>query len=164
MAKGYELQTLLLGRWQIDSLFDDEDSAVEEAYRVKEEGRFDAVCVIEETFDEETGIAHPRVIIRLGKKEEELTASEEGQQAAEEIEAPTSEEIAEARELEGLDDSEKSKRRRDTRKKLARAKRRGRRGKRKKAKKSLAVTLAWRVVWIVILALLLGMVMTFGFG
>lgn len=163
MVKGYELQTLLLGRWQIDSLFDDEDSAVQEAYRVKDEGRFDAVRVIEETFDEETGVARTRMIVRLGKKKEPPSTSVEGMEDAEELEASTPEEIAEARELKGLDDVEKSKRRRKTLKRLAKAKRRGRRRKRKKTKQGLVVTLAWRVVWIVVLALLLGLVMTFGF-
>ncbi len=163
MVKGYELQTRLLGRWQIDSMFNDDQSAIEEAYRVREEGRFDAVRVIEEIYDEETGVARTRIIINLGKKEEVLAASGEDEEEAEEIEAPTPEEIAAARELEGLDEAEKSKRRRATRKKLAKAKRRGRRKIRKKAKKNLAVTLAWRVVWIVVLALLLGLVMTFGF-
>jgi len=71
----FELQTALIrGRgpedrveWKIDSLYDDRETAVEEAQRLCSGGRYSIVRVVEERFDQETGKTISKVIFRSAK-------------------------------------------------------------------------------------------------
>jgi hypothetical protein len=63
----YEIHTFRDGKWKIDSVFDDKDLAVYEAQRMEKGGRFSAVRVIQETYDEETQRTSVRTVYRTTK-------------------------------------------------------------------------------------------------
>jgi hypothetical protein len=63
----YEIHTFRGATWKIDSVFDDKDLAVYEAQRIEKGGRFSAVRVIQETYDEETQRMGVRTIYRSTK-------------------------------------------------------------------------------------------------
>ncbi len=71
----FELQTSLIrGRgpddritWKIDSLYDDRETAVEQAQRLHSGGRYSMVRVVEERFDQKTGKVISKVIFRSAK-------------------------------------------------------------------------------------------------
>ena len=63
----YEIHTFREGGWKIDSMFDDKDLAVYEAQRMEKGGRFSAVRVVQETYDEETQKTATRTVYRTTK-------------------------------------------------------------------------------------------------
>lgn len=63
----YELQTYLGGAWKIDSIYDDRQIAIYEAQRLHAGGRFSAVRVIEERFDENHGRITSKTVFRAAK-------------------------------------------------------------------------------------------------
>lgn len=74
MIVSFEVQTRMEKTWSINAVFDDEDLATDEAFRILSEGgTFTAVRVIEESFDEETEIAKERLVLRLAVPEEKLS-------------------------------------------------------------------------------------------
>lgn len=74
MIVSYEVQTRVEKTWSINAVFDDEELATDEAFRVLSEGgNFTAVRVIEESYDEETTIAKERLVLRLAVPQEKLS-------------------------------------------------------------------------------------------
>jgi hypothetical protein len=65
--KSFEIHTMRDGRWGIDSVFNDRDLALFEARRVDENRRYNGVRVIEEVYDETSGMTTHRTIFR-GRK------------------------------------------------------------------------------------------------
>jgi hypothetical protein len=63
----YEIHAFRGGTWKVDSVFDDKDLAVYEAQRMEKGGRFSAVRVIQETYDEETQRTATRTVYRTTK-------------------------------------------------------------------------------------------------
>ena len=63
----FEIHTFRDGTWKIDSVFDDKDLAIYEAQRMEKGGRFPAVRVIQETYDEETQRTGTRTVYRTTK-------------------------------------------------------------------------------------------------
>jgi len=63
----FEIHTFRDGKWKIDSVFDDKELAVYEAQRIEKGGRFSAVRVIQETYDEETQRTSIRTVYRTTK-------------------------------------------------------------------------------------------------
>jgi hypothetical protein len=63
----FEIHTFRDGKWKIDSVFDDKELAVYEAQRMEKGGRFSAVRVIQETYDEETQRTSIRTVYRTTK-------------------------------------------------------------------------------------------------
>ena len=63
----FEIHTFRDGTWKIDSVFDDKDLATYEAQRMEKGGRFSAVRVIQETYDEETQRTSTRTVYRSTK-------------------------------------------------------------------------------------------------
>lgn len=62
--KSFEIHTMRDGRWAIDSVFNDRDLALFEARRVDENRRYNGVRVIEEVYDETSGLTTHRTIFR----------------------------------------------------------------------------------------------------
>jgi hypothetical protein len=60
----YEIQTCLDGKWKISSIFDDKDLAVSQAKHIVATGRFSAVRVVQEAFDEKEQKTASRVVFR----------------------------------------------------------------------------------------------------
>lgn len=63
----FEIHTFRDGKWKIDSVFDDKDLAIYEAQRMEKGGRFSAVRVVQETYDEETQKTGTRTVYRTTK-------------------------------------------------------------------------------------------------
>lgn len=63
----YELQVFRDRAWQVDSVFDDKELAIEEARRMGEGGRQLAVRIIEERVDPTTGRPALRPVFRISK-------------------------------------------------------------------------------------------------
>ena len=63
----FEIHTFRSGNWKIDSVFDDKELAVYEAQRIEKAGRFSAVRVIQEIYDEETQRTSVRTVYRTSK-------------------------------------------------------------------------------------------------
>lgn len=67
VMKIFEIHVYRGGNWTIDSIFDDLDLALCEAERMDRGGRFSAVRVVEETFDEQTEKSRTRTVFRSTK-------------------------------------------------------------------------------------------------
>jgi hypothetical protein len=63
----FEIHTLRDGNWRIDSVFDDKELAVCEAQRIEKSGRFSALRVVEEIYDEDTQRTSVRTVYRTTK-------------------------------------------------------------------------------------------------
>lgn len=63
----FEIHTIRGGNWKIDSVFDDKELAIYEAQRIEKAGRFSAVRVIQEIYDEETQRTSVRTVYRTSK-------------------------------------------------------------------------------------------------
>lgn len=79
---GYELHTYRGGTWKIDSIYDDREIAIFEAQRVFASGRFTAIRVVEERFDQASGKASTKTVFRSAKSDDENTEAVERQKAA----------------------------------------------------------------------------------
>jgi hypothetical protein len=67
--KAFEIHTFTAGQWKVDSVFDDRSLAIFEAQRMEGSGRFSAIRVIEEDFNEESNKTTTRTIFRGSKVE-----------------------------------------------------------------------------------------------
>ena len=76
---GYELHTYRGGVWKIDSIYDDREIAVFEAQRVIGSGRFSAVRVVEERFDDASGKSTTKTVFRSAKADEDNAEAAERQ-------------------------------------------------------------------------------------
>jgi hypothetical protein len=63
----FEIHTFRSGQWKIDSVFDDKELAIYEAQRIEKAGRFPAVRVIQEIYDEDTQRTSVRTVYRTSK-------------------------------------------------------------------------------------------------
>jgi hypothetical protein len=63
----FEIHTFRDGKWKIDSVFDDKELAIYEAQRMEKGGRFSALRVVQETYDEETQRTSIRTVYRTTK-------------------------------------------------------------------------------------------------
>jgi hypothetical protein len=63
----FEIHAFRDGKWKVDSVFDDKELAVYEAQRMEKSGRFSAVRVIQEIYDEETHRTSVRTVYRTTK-------------------------------------------------------------------------------------------------
>lgn len=64
----FEIQINRDGAWKIESIFDDRELAVMEGERMARSLRYQAVRVVEETFDEETEKVGTRTVYRFAKE------------------------------------------------------------------------------------------------
>ena len=55
--RSYEIQLLKGGKWEVDSYFDDRDSAMSDADQLAADLRVQGVRVLEEKYDKESNIA-----------------------------------------------------------------------------------------------------------
>lgn len=78
----FELHTYTGGVWKIDSVYDDRQIAVYEAQRLHAGGRYSAVRVVEERFDEASGKITSKTVFRASKTEAENADTMERQKAA----------------------------------------------------------------------------------
>lgn len=62
--KSYELHTLKDGKWKIDSVFDDQETALHEARRAQTANRYTTIRVIEEDYDQMSNQTATRTIFR----------------------------------------------------------------------------------------------------
>jgi hypothetical protein len=62
--KSYELHTLKDGKWKIDSVFDDQETALHEARRAQTANRYTTIRVIEEDYDQLSNHTATRTIFR----------------------------------------------------------------------------------------------------
>jgi hypothetical protein len=65
------------GGWKIESIFDDRELAVMEGERMGRTVRYQAVRVVEETFDEETEIVNTRTEFRFAKEQKPFKSKEQ---------------------------------------------------------------------------------------
>lgn len=84
----FEIHTFREGVWKIDSVFDDKELAVVEAQRMERAGRYSAIRVVEETFDEQTEKGNTRTVYRSTKVDRVNTESAERRKAPSTIAAP----------------------------------------------------------------------------
>lgn len=84
----FEIHTFREGVWKIDSVFDDKELAVVEAQRMERAGRYSAIRVVEETFDENTEKGNTRTVYRSTKVDRVNTESAERRKAPSTIAAP----------------------------------------------------------------------------
>ena len=63
----YELHTFSNGKWAFNFVFDDSETALQEAKHLERQGRHSVVCVTEEIFDEATNDTQSRTIFRAGE-------------------------------------------------------------------------------------------------
>lgn len=63
----YELQTFLGGTWKTDSVFDDREIATFEAQRVQKSGRYSAVRLVEDRYDQKSGNYVSKTVFRATK-------------------------------------------------------------------------------------------------
>ena len=68
-VKAFEIHTFSGGQWKVDSVFDDRSLAIFEAQRMDGSGRFAAIRVIEEDFNEQSNRTTTRTIFRGSKVE-----------------------------------------------------------------------------------------------
>jgi hypothetical protein len=80
--KSFEIHTMRDGKWAIDSVFNDRELALFEARRVDENGRYAGVRVIEEVYDEVSGLTTNRTIFRGRKSSHQMTAHRKGARKA----------------------------------------------------------------------------------
>jgi hypothetical protein len=66
----YEIQTLRDSVWRISAVLDDRETAIFEAKRIGASERLDLVRVVEESFDESTGLVANRTIFRVPGKQD----------------------------------------------------------------------------------------------
>lgn len=66
--KTYEVHTFRNGQWAFNFVFDDSDTALEEARRTERAGHHELVCVTEETIDEASDVATSRTIFRTDRR------------------------------------------------------------------------------------------------
>lgn len=91
----YELHTYLGGVWKIDSIYDDLQIAIYEAQRLHAGGRFSAIRVTQEKFDENAGRMISKTVFRAAKADESNADTLERQKTVRR-------EVREAREAAGL--------------------------------------------------------------
>jgi len=91
----YELHTYLGGVWKIDSIYDDLQIAIYEAQRLHAGGRFSAIRVVQEKFDENAGRMISKTVFRAAKADESNADTMERQKTVRR-------EVREAREAAGL--------------------------------------------------------------
>ncbi len=91
----YELHTYLGGVWKIDSIYDDLQIAIYEAQRLHAGGRFSAVRVVQEKFDENAGRMISKTVFRAAKADESNADTMERQKTVRR-------EVREARKAAGL--------------------------------------------------------------
>ena len=73
--KAFEIHTFGGGQWKVDSVFDDRGLAIFEAQRMEGSGRFAAIRVIEEDYNEQSNRTTTRTIFRGSKVEATNTAA-----------------------------------------------------------------------------------------
>jgi len=73
--KAFEIHTFGGGQWKVDSVFDDRSLAIFEAQRMEGSGRFAAIRVIEEDYNEQSNRTTTRTIFRGSKVEATNTAA-----------------------------------------------------------------------------------------
>lgn len=91
----YELHTYLGGVWKIDSIYDDLQIAIYEAQRLHAGGRFSAIRVVQEKFDENAGRMISKTVFRAAKADESNADTLERQKTVRR-------EVREARKAAGL--------------------------------------------------------------
>lgn len=91
----YELHTYLGGVWKIDSIYDDLQIAIYEAQRLHAGGRFSAIRVVQEKFDENAGRMISKTVFRAAKADESNADTMERQKTVRR-------EVREARKAAGL--------------------------------------------------------------
>lgn len=96
----YELQTYLGGVWKIDSVYDDRQIAVYEAQRIHAGGRFSAVRVVAEIYDENAGRMVSKTVFRAAKADETNADAMDRQKTARR-------EVAQARKAAGIGEFKK---------------------------------------------------------
>jgi hypothetical protein len=84
----FEIHTFRDGVWKIDSVFDDKELAVVEAQRMERAGRYSALRVVEESFDESTEKGNTRTVYRSTKVDKVNTESAERRKAPSTIMPP----------------------------------------------------------------------------
>lgn len=84
----FEIHTFREGVWKIDSVFDDKDLAVTEAQRMERAGRYSAIRVVEESYDEATDKGNTRTVYRSTKVDRINTESAERRKAPPTIAPP----------------------------------------------------------------------------
>jgi len=84
----FEIHTFREGVWKIDSVFDDKDLAVNEAQRMERSGRYSAIHVVEESFDEQTEKGNTRTVYRSTKVDRVNIETAERRKAPSTIAAP----------------------------------------------------------------------------
>jgi hypothetical protein len=84
----FEIHTFRDGTWKIDSVFDDKELAVVEAQRMERSGRYSAIRVVEESFDEATERGNTRTVYRSTKVDRVNTESAERRKAPPNIAPP----------------------------------------------------------------------------
>ena len=62
--KSYELHTYKDGKWKIDSVFDDEETAMHEARRAQTANRYNTIRLIEEDYDQVKNSTTTRTLFR----------------------------------------------------------------------------------------------------
>lgn len=73
-VKAFEIHTFNAGKWKVDSVFDDRTIAIFEAQRMDGSGRFAAIRVIEEDYNEQNNRTTTRTIFRGSKADAENQA------------------------------------------------------------------------------------------
>ena len=84
----FEIHTFRDGVWKIDSVFDDKELAVNEAQRMERSGRYSAIRVVEESFDEKTEKGNTRTVYRSTKVDRINSETAERRKAPSTIAAP----------------------------------------------------------------------------
>lgn len=84
----FEIHTFREGVWKIDSVFDDKELAITEAQRMERSGRYSAVRVVEESFDEVTEKGNTRTVYRSTKVDRVNSESAERRKAPPNIAPP----------------------------------------------------------------------------
>jgi hypothetical protein len=84
----FEIHTFRDGVWKIDSVFDDKELAVVEAQRMERAGRYSALRVVEESFDEATERGNTRTVYRSTKVDKVNTETAERRKAPPTIAPP----------------------------------------------------------------------------
>lgn len=96
--KTYELHTYKGGKWKIDSVFDDEETALHEARRAQTANRYNTIRLIEETYDQLKNSTSTRTLFHADggntPAEPRPTAYKPGLRPAQETARPESEPAA----------------------------------------------------------------------
>ena len=72
--RSFELQIYRDGKWKMDSVYDDRDTAIDEAKKTEQRGRYAGVCVVEENYDEATNQTTSRTLFRGGAAKSEKSS------------------------------------------------------------------------------------------